>query len=396
MLRANPFTHDARVAREARALSQAGHEVTLHCLARPGLAESECVRGLQIVRHAEPGWLSWTGPRRIVPLLRWYERYEFLAHAAAADRPDVVHGHDIETLSPAAALARRARALHVHEDHELCLDKLGQGLADWVVGAKRAAMNALTAHLRRRGAALERRLIPRAAGLLTASPLYAEVLERRYGVAPVVLLNTPPRSDPAPTPLLRARAGLPPPAHVVLYQGGITPSGGAEQAIDAAAEFPDGWFLVFLGVTWMRARLEERVRKRGLAEKVRFLDPVPPDDLPPWTRAADIGLAPIRPTNPGQALSLANKLFEYLQAGLPMVVSDIPAQAALVRDLRAGEILPDVTPAAIARAVQRLARYGEADLAAWGERLRATAHERYCWEIEREKLLALYEKILVR
>lgn len=394
MLLTNRFTHDARVAREARSLIGAGHEVTIHCLAGSGLPESEVDRGVRVVRHAEPSWISWTGPRRAVPLLRWFERYAFLARAAADERPDVVHGHDLETLHPAARLAARLGIPHVHDDHELGLDKLGQGVADWVTGAKRAVMDAVTAHLRRRGARLERRLIPRAAGLITASPLYARELERRYGVPPVVLLNTPPRTDPRPTHLLRERAGLPPDARVVLYQGTITPSGGGEQAIDAAASFPDGWFLVFLGVTWMRPRLAERVREKGLGARVRFLDPVPPDELPAWTRAADVGMAPIRPTNPGQALSLANKLFEYLQAGLPMVVSDLPAQAALVRDEKAGEILPDVTPEAIAAAIGRLARYPSGELAAWGARLRAAALERWCWEVEERKLLDLYARIL--
>jgi glycosyltransferase involved in cell wall biosynthesis len=396
MLRTNRFTHDARVAREARTLAEAGHDVTVHCLAGKGLATRETDRGITIVRHTEPGWLSWTGPARLVPLLRWYGRYEFLARAAEGDRPDVVHGHDLETLLPSHRLATRLGVPHVHHDHEICWDKLGQGVADWVTGAKRVTMDAITAQLRRRGDTLERRIVPSLAGYLTASPLYADRLEERLGRRPVVLLNTPPRTDPKPEPRLRADARLPPDARVVLYQGGITPSGGAEQAIDAAVDLPEGWYLVFLGATWMRPRLEERVRERDVSERVRFLDPVPPDALPAWTRAADVGLSPIRATNPGQARSLANKLFEYLQAGLPMVVSDLPGQGAFVRDLKAGEVLPEVTPQAIANAVGRLARFPEGDLAAWGARLRKIAHERYCWEIEREKLLALYRTIPVR
>ena len=394
MLLTNRFTHDARVAREARALATAGHTVTIHCLAGDDLPPRQTDGGVTAVRHAEPAWISWSGPRRLVPLLRWYGRYGFLARAAAAERPDVVHGHDLETLLPAASLARRLGVLHVHDDHELGLDKLEQGIADWVTGAKRVAMDGLTAHLRRRGSRLERRLIRRAAGLITACPLYAETLQERYGVEPVVLLNTPPRTDPQPTPLLRERANLPGDARIVLYQGGVTPSGGAEEAVEAAASFPDGWFLVFLGVTWMRPRLEQQVRAQGLEARVRFLDPVPPDELPAWTRAADVGISPIRPTNPGQAKSLANKLFEYMQAGLPMVVSDLPGQGPFVREQRAGEVLPEITPRAISNAVTRLARLPDGDLAAWGARLRATAHERFCWEVEQEKLLRLYARVL--
>jgi len=394
MLLTNRFTHDARVGREARTLADLGHEVTIHCLLGDGLPEGEEDDGVWVVRHREPEWLGLTGAARVLPLLRYFARYEFLARAAERGAPDVVHGHDLETLLPAARLAQRLGIPHVHDDHELGLEKLGQGVADWVTGPKRAAMDAITAHLRRGGARLEKRLIPRAAALITASPLYGKVLHERYGVEPVVLLNTPPRTDPAPTPLLRERAGLPADARVVLYQGTITPSGGAEEAIDAAVDFPAGWHLVFLGTTWMRDRLEARATERGVSSRVHFLAAVPPSELPAWTRAADIGIAPIRPTNKGQALSLANKLFEYLQAGLPMVVSDLPAQSDLMREMDAGEILPEITPAAIATAVQKLAAMPDDERAAWGARLRDAANEKYCWEQQSPKLVEVYDRVL--
>ncbi len=394
MVLTNPYTHDARVEREAGTLAAAGHEVILHCLAREGLAREEVRAGVSVVRHDEPAWHRWTGPRRLVPLLRWYGRYGALAAAAAADRPDVLHGHDLETLLPVAVAARRLGVPHVHDDHELGLEKLGQGTAEWLRGPRRWASDLVTAHLRRRGARLEARWIPRAAGLITACPLYASVLEERYGVPPVVLLNTPARSPLPADPRLRERAGLSPDVRIALYQGGITPAGGAEACIEAAARFPEGWALVFLGVTWMRPRLESLARTLRVEGRVRFLDPVPPAVLPGFTRAADIGLAPIRPLNRGQAYSLANKLFEYLHAGIPIVSSDIPGQAALVRENDAGVVLERVDAAHVAEAVTRLAAVPEPQRAERSRRLRALAEERYCWEVESGKLRALYGRVL--
>ena len=101
-------------------------------------------------------------------------------------------------------------------------------------------------------------------------------------------------------------------------------------------------------------------------------------------------------TDAPQALSLANKLFEYLQAGLPMVVSDLPAQSELMRELDAGEILPEVTPAAIATGVGKLAALPEDERRTWGARLRAAAHEKYCWEMQSPKLVAVYDRVLER
>jgi glycosyltransferase involved in cell wall biosynthesis len=393
MLLTNRFTTDARVQREARTVASLGHELVVHALAGPGLPAEEERDGYRVRRHAEPAWIGWTGPRRAWPLLRWYSRYAFLAAAAEKGRPEIVHAHDLETLLPGGRLARRLGARFVYDDHELGLEKLGQGTAEWLRGPRRWASDAFTAYLRARGASLEGTWIRRADALVTACPMYGEVLEERYGVPPVVLCNTPLRSDLPPDPRLRERAGLPPSARVALYQGTITPAGGADECIDAAARFPEGWALVFLGVTWMRGRLEERARRAGAAERVRFLDPVPPSELPGWTRAADAGLAPIKPLNKGQAYSLANKLFEYMHAGIPQIVSDIPAQAALVREERAGVVLPEVSAEAIARAVAEIAAVPEAERRADGERLRARARERWCWEVEGRKLEALYGRL---
>ncbi len=394
MLLTNRFTHDARVAREARTLAEMGHDVVVHCLAGDGLPAEETRDGFRVRRHAEPAWIGRRGPLRLVPLVRWYGRYDFLARAAEGDVPNVVHGHDLETLLPASELAGRLGVPHVHDDHELGLEKLGQGIGDWVRGPKRVALELATEFLRRRGRRLESELIPLVGGLVTASPLYARVLHARYGVEPVVLLNTPERSDPAPTPLLRERAGLPPGAHVVLYQGTVTPAGGAEEAVLSTRNYPRGWHLVFLGTTWMRPRLEALARAHELTSRVHFLDPVPPAELPAWTRAATVGLCPIRAVNRGQSLSLANKIFEYLHAGLPVIASDVPGQGALVRELDAGELIPDVSADEIAVAVGRVAAVPERERIEWGERLRRVAHRSYCWEIESEKLRALYRRIV--
>ncbi|MHC4820632.1 MAG: glycosyltransferase family 4 protein [Planctomycetota bacterium] len=394
MLLTNGFTRDARVEREARTLAEAGHELTVFALAGEGLPESEERDGYAVRRLRLPAWHDFTGPRRLVPLLRWYGRYAFMAEAAAATSPDVIHGHDLETLLPAATTAHDLGIPHVHDDHELGLEKLGQGTAEWLTGPRRFAMDRITGHLRRRGARLERRWIPRAAALVTACPLYGQVLEERYGKKPVVLHNMPWNSDLPPNPDLHVKAGLDPSTRIVLYQGTITPSGGAEECIEAAGQLPEGWALVFLGVTWMKSRLEGLARKAGLAEKVRFIDPVLPAVLPGYTLSADIGLAPIRPTNRGQAYSLANKIFEYLHAGLPIVASDLPGQGPLVRELDAGVVLEEISPACIAEAIGRLAVATDEERETRADRLRTTARERLCWNVEQEKLKALYSELL--
>lgn len=394
MLLPNPYTHDARVEREARSLVSLGHEVMVSCVAEGELPASETKSGIEVLRTPRPAWLGWTGPLRLIPLLRHFSRYEFLARVVEPWKPHVVHSHDLENLSPGARLAARLNALHVHDDHELGLEKLGQGTETLLAGWRRKLDGAVVANLRRRGAALEARLIPRAAAVFAGSPMYAEVLQRRYGREVIPLLNVPWKSDLPADPRLRSAAGLPPDSKVALYQGTVTPGGGGQECVRASRSFPEGWFLVFLGVTWMRGELESLAKTEGLSQRIRFLAPVPPSELPGWTRAADVGLAPLRPVNIGQAYSLANKIFEYLHAGLAVISSDIPAQAALVRELDAGIVLPEVTPESVADGVARLAARSEREALCASERIRASARERYCWEVHSARLTDTYRALV--
>ncbi|MCK6481668.1 MAG: glycosyltransferase [Planctomycetes bacterium] len=380
--------------RTAGSLAAAGHEVAAFLLPREG-EPAEARRGGYAIRRVPlPDWAGWTGLRRAVVLERWFERTEPLAAAAAAWRPEAIHAVDLDTLLPGARAARRLGVPLVYEDRELCLEKLGQGTPEWIGGAKRWVLDRFTRRLEARGLALEREWIPRAAGFLTASPLYADALEERHGRRPAILLNAPRRSDLPADPGLRRAAGLGEGERIALYQGSITPSGGAQECIAAAREFPPGWTLVFLGVSWMRERLEAEARARGAEGRVRLLPPVAPDVLPGWTRAADLGLAPLRPVNRGQAFSLANKVFEYLHAGLPIVASDVAGQGPFLRALEAGILIPEVTPATVAAAVREAAAWPEAERRARGERLRAEARARWCWEVEEGKLLEVYRRVI--
>ncbi len=393
MLLGNPFTHDARVEREARTLVGLGHEVTVFCVAKAGLPDREVRDGIRIERLPAPAWLGWTGPRRLFPLLRYFTRYKFLASAARPWKPQVVHGHDLEMLLPGARLAARLGVPHVHDDHEAGIEKLPAQTPAWIRGPKRWALDLLTSHLVRRAAALQRKWFPRAAAVITVSDGCAEMLAP-YGARPVVLRNFPEWSDLPPDPRLREMAGLPAGTKIALSQGTMTEATAPDVCVSAARHLPADWAVVFLGVTWMRPLLEEQARREGVADRVKFLDPVPPSELIGFTRAATVGLTPIRVSNQSERSALSNKVFEYLQAGLPIVTSDGTAQAALLRELDAGAVIPwENTPESLAAAVLALAAGPEEEARRRSARIRAIAKERYCWEVEAKVLVDVYARL---
>jgi glycosyltransferase involved in cell wall biosynthesis len=131
----------------------------------------------------------------------------------------------------------------------------------------------------------------------------------------------------------------------------------------------------------------------GVGERVHFPAPVPDEQLVALTRAADVGVNPLDRYGNGD-VALPNKLFEYLHAGLPMVVSDSPQMAAFVRAHRLGEVANVDDPDAWAAAIRRVLAdpIGYRGDPTEREQLRHA----WSWEAQEAPLLDLYARLTSR
>jgi len=105
---------------------------------------------------------------------------------------------------------------------------------------------------------------------------------------------------------------------------------------------------------------------------------------------------PIQPTTLNHRLTTPNKLFEAMAAGVPVVASDLPGMAGIVRESGAGELVDPVDPDAIARAITRILDAPADEREAYGRRALAAAHEAYNWERQMDLLLAEYGRLTGR
>jgi glycosyltransferase involved in cell wall biosynthesis len=137
-----------------------------------------------------------------------------------------------------------------------------------------------------------------------------------------------------------------------------------------------------------RERLEALAAGVGAADRIRFLAPVPPTEIRRHAAGADVGVVMHRGDRYlSYRYALPNKLFDYLHAGLPVVVSDLPELAAVVVGDGVGATCDPTSPKSIADAIDRVTR-DPALRAAVGR-----AAGRYTWERESEKLLALVKRL---
>ncbi len=335
------------------------------------------------MRHTARRVAAWLGrslrwcPLRSLHRLVVFGRYYVLAYAYVKEVPAAVyHAHDLNTLPVAWWAARRLGGRLVFDSHELYTE-----------------VATLSRRERRFWRLVERFLIRRCDAVITVNESIAAELEKRYSIArPAVVMNCPVLPDRVgPSSRLRDVLGLRDDSPLVLYQGGFSPNRGLENLLTAVALLPSVK-LVMMGFFRIEADLRRLCEDLDLlGTRVFFLPPVSQEDLLSWTASADVGVIPYQSVGLNNYYSLPNKLFEYLGAGIPVAVSNLPELARVVDTCKVGYTFDPDDPQDIARAIRRITG-DSAHLEELKARVRV-ARERFRWQIEERKLLAIYERL---
>ncbi len=261
--------------------------------------------------------------------------------------PSIVHAHDLDTLPAGWVLARRCGARLVYDAHELYTGFDADPPRLWLTVATR----------------LEGALARRSAAVVTVSPEIAAELHRRYRLPsrPSVVLNCPALAD---TTVVEHRAVR------AIYQAAAGPGRFLEDLPEVSGVSID-------------ARV---VGARAAPPHVALLPPVAPDEIVSSLEPYDIGLVIDRIETDNARLALPNKLFEYLMAGLAVIVPDAPAMARLLDEEGVGRTF---APGRLGEVIAELAADGT-ELRAMRQRARDAAVARYNAEAQRPVLFAAW------
>ena len=302
----------------------------------------------------------------------------------AAPEADLYHGMAYMGIPIALDLARRAHARVVYDARDIYLDaanlaRLG-GPARWFV------------------ARAERGWARRADRVVTVNRPYAEVMAERFGVPlPLIVMNCSYRRELPATPPRRFHEvlSLPPAVRVVLYQGGFSRDRGIEELCSAIALL-EGAVLVCLGYGVLEPELRARAAEPQTGGRLHVLPAVPPEELLDWVASADVVAMPIQPTTLNHRLTTPNKLFEAMAAGVPVVASDLPGMASIVRETGCGVLCDPLDPVNIAAAIRSVLDAPPEIRAAFRRHAAEAVAATYNWESQAARLFAEYGRLTGR
>ncbi len=300
-----------------------------------------------------------------------------------APTTDIVHAMAYMGIPVGLALGKRDGAPTVYDARDIYVD------------ARNIAR--LPRPLRRLFGRIERRWARDAARVLTVNDPYADVMARRFGTErPLVVMNCSSIRPPAVGRPRRfhERLALPGGSRVVLYHGGLSRDRGIEQLVEAIPAVP-GAVLVLMGYGDLDEELRNRAADPANEGRIRVLPAVPPADLVEWVASADVVAMPIQPTTLNHRLTTPNKLFEAIAAGVPVVASDLPGMAPIVRSTGCGVVVDPTDPAAIAAALRDILDASPQRRAELDAGIRVAQAE-YHWERQMDKLLAEYGRLTGR
>lgn len=261
-------------------------------------------------------------------------RFAALRDLVGQHRADVWLANDWQMLPIARQLAEQQGVPYVYDTHELAVHEYAHR---WIWSLFQRPLIA----------AVEREGIAGAALASCVSPGIADFLHSYYGLSkrPMVVRNLP-RYEGHP---LRPCGEM----IEVLYHGVVSPGRGLEACVESVTSWQPQFRLTIRGPASesYRAELLGRAKAAGVAGRIVFAPPVPMVALVSEAARFDIGLFALPDHSRQNVLALPNKFFEYMMAGLALCVSDLPEMSALLRQHDLGRLIPAVTPAAIAAAV---------------------------------------------
>ena len=197
--------------------------------------------------------------------------------------------------------------------------------------------------------------------------------KEEYNKESIVVRNIPPRNTTTNIQIPSANK-----ENIIVWQGAVNIERGLEELCEAM-QWVDAKLLI-MGEGDIKSNLENKVKELRLEEKILFLGRLPFEEMMSKTKIAKLAISIDKDTNGNYAISLPNKIFEYIACSVPVLVSPLQEIKLIVEKYETGEFLSSYNPQDLARQITNLLN-DNSKLNSIAENCRIAAKE-LCWENE--------------
>jgi Glycosyltransferase len=368
MLLSNGFAPDPRVAAEALALKEAGHQITIFAWDRSGeLPLVQDYEGVQVVRCRIKTTYS-RGPLQIFKFIHFWQAAGIFLRQYPAD---VIHCHDLDTLQPGLHFGRKRHIPVVFDAHESYPDMVAHLFPSWLV------------FLIRR---MEAFMVPRVTAIITVG----EILARHYRQlsacnkdARVVVVGNYKTLN-----VIKPVMPKSPPPLKIIYVGGLNRDRLLAPMIAAVTGASGNYEFYIVGDGTELPKLRELA---GSHKNIIFSGYLPQNQARVLIDQCHLVYYGIDQSYLNNQFSTPNLLFLALAAGRPVITTDVGEIAEIVRSWDAGSILPDLDAATIRQVLERYFNRG-----LWQKQSKQSfeaATVQYNWEAAKQNLSTLYRSL---
>lgn len=420
----NHFTNDARVNRECTTLADNGYDINLIAIndpKNPAISAYEeisntfkvhrvkrypwllqayqdhgkkfllVVAGVQVVIIPSLFYISFTlmaayllslvvaaGMIKFKKIRKWFINGAIITRMIVKgyiQNADIYHANDLNTL-PQAIVCSKLRLKPkplIYDSHEVQSDRTGY--------------NPKT--IKR----IESFMLKFVDQMIVENHTRAKYNEDIYGFYPKTLYNYSEKYNIEEKPQinLHKKIGINEDEKILLYQGGLQQGRGLELLIEAMDEIKEG-HLLFIGGGKLTQPLKEQAEASKQAYRIHFLDKVPFQELPSYTREAYLGFQVLQNICFNHYSASSNKLFEYMMAHVPVISCDFPEIKKVVEETNTGLVVDSHNASEIANAVNQLVK--DTNLRNQLSENTKQAKEIYNWNNEKSKLLEVYNQFV--
>ena len=362
MVVSNPFVNDSRVFNEAVALIGAGHRVSL--IAWDRLNKYKCretINGIEVYRVQNTIIM-----KALIKLLLQMPIFWWKAIRQAKEIEfDVVHCHDLDTLKVGLKLKKIYGTRLIYDAHEIYPYLLERDLSRFFIPFF---------------SLIEKQGVKTVNRLLLAEKSYIDYFDSLGYKNYNTILNTKEfyvNSYQAPNNNL----------FTISYVGTLNPSRFILELIEVISELPDVR-LIIAGRGKLTSQVQLVIRQ---FQNIEFLGEIEFDKIIPLTFQCDLSICMINPNDKNNQLASANKQFEAMVAGRPIIATKNTRSGEITEQEKCGLVI-DYSKIELKKAIEFL-RDNQGECKILGENALIAAKAKYNWEIDKQKLIKLYSNL---